>query len=105
MAKMLLTEPVIHPTVWNGLLVTSAQCQTLLSLGLPKTAEPAVNQAGFRVSQIFRIFYTCSFLSEHKQDFRCLRVVFAQYLALMLIIGFVSMCRTTRIPLALQMQK
>lgn len=86
MAKLLHTEPVIHPIEWNGLLETSAQCQTLLSLGLPKTTEPAVNQAGFKMSQIFRIFYTCSFLSGHKQDFRCLMVIFPQYLALMLII-------------------
>lgn len=53
MAQLLLTEPVIHPEAWNGLLETSAQCQTLLSLGLPKTTEPPVNQAGFRMSQIF----------------------------------------------------
>lgn len=58
MAQLLLTEPVIHPEAWNGLLETSSQCQTLLSLGLPKTTEPPVNQAGFRMSQIFRIFYT-----------------------------------------------
>lgn len=86
MAALLLTEPVVHPIAWNGLLETSAQCQNLLSLGLPKTTESTVNQAGFRMSQILRIFYTCSFLSEHKQDFRCLMVVFAQYLALMFII-------------------
>lgn len=53
MTKLLLTEPVVHPVAWNGLLETSAQCQTLLSLGLPKTTEPTVNQAGFRMSQIF----------------------------------------------------
>lgn len=86
MAELLLTEPVIHAVAWNGLLDTSAQCQTLLSLSLPNSTEPAVNQASFRMSQIFRIFYTCSFLSEHKQDFRCLMVCFVQYLAPMLII-------------------
>lgn len=84
MAKLQLTEPVIHPVACSRLLETSAQCQTLPSLGLPETTEPAVNQAGFRMSQIFRIFYTRSFLSEHKQDFRCLMVVFVQYLALII---------------------
>lgn len=76
MAQLLLTKPVIHPVTWNRLFETSAQCQTLLSFGLPKTTEPPVNQAGFRMSQIFRVFYTYFFLSGHKQDFRCLMVVF-----------------------------
>lgn len=51
-----------------------------------KTAKLAVNSGGFRVSQILSVFCIHSLLSERKGDFRCLMMIFAQYLAFMLII-------------------